>query len=154
MPKKDDGSGEWLIPNAKTWLKHWNGIILEQSQNALSNHQASVGREALLKALHAIKSVDEFEWELDFQAGKVGLTAEAILLDMCAQIWSELQQADELYESTLLFEFAPHGTEFLIAAELVIPLDEICISDEFAWYSGDGGDTIEINANDYLRWKP
>ncbi|MBC8232715.1 hypothetical protein H8E77_24465 [bacterium] len=150
LPKKDDGSGEWIKTNAKNWLEHRNGAMLEQVQNALANHQTQDGWEALLEIMYALQSVDDFEWDVVFQPGTVGPAAETELLSMCVQIRGVLQLADALYESTLLFQFAPHGTQFLIAAELVVPLDEVTISDEFAWYSGDGGDTVQITLTDYF----
>ena len=150
LPRKDNGSGAWITKNVKNWLAHRNDYILEHANNALSGHQAHNGWEALLEISRSLGQVDDFEWDVDFQSGQVGPTARTELLEMCAQIRSELQQADALYEGTLLFEFAPHGTQFLIAAELVVPLEAVNISNEFAWYSGDGGASIEITATDYF----
>jgi len=150
LPKKDDGSGVWIAKNAKNWLAQRNGYILEYANNGLLNHQAHNGWEALRQISLSLGSVDDFEWDIDFQSGHVGPTAKTELLAMCAQIRSALQQADALYEGTLLFEFAPHGTQFLIPAELVVPLEEVSISDEFAWYSAGATDSAEITSTDYF----
>jgi len=150
LPKKDDGSGVWIKTNAKNWMANRNSFILEQANGALSEHQTHNGWEALRTILHSLEQVNDFEWNLVFQPDEVGPTAKTELLAMCAQIRSALQQADALYEGTLLFEFAPHGTQFLIAAKLVVPLEEVNISDDFAWYSAGATDSAEIMPTDYF----
>jgi len=60
-----------------------------------------------------------------------------------------LKSVEFLHYEVLACEFGPSDTEFLIPAQLVIPLDEILYNDELFWYSSDG-EVIEPIELDYF----
>lgn len=67
LPRKDDGSGVWIAKNVKNWLTQRNGYILEYANNGLLMHQAHNGWEALREISLSLGSLEDFEWDVDFQ---------------------------------------------------------------------------------------
>ncbi|MBC8232719.1 hypothetical protein H8E77_24485 [bacterium] len=61
-----------------------------------------------------------------------------------------LELVESLHYETLVFEFGPEGTEFLIPTELVIPWEEIEYNDGLFWYSGDDGEIIDLIDMEYF----
>ncbi len=153
LPGSDDGSGEWAKHGAKWQIRGKVSNVEEWTMKLLISHDAGDGWESLYNIRRAFKSWDELDTDVNALMNttqtKMGLAACEKVLIYSDQVRPHLETVDSLYYGTLNFEFGPHGTEFLIPAELVIPWIEISISDELFWYSGDSGETIDIFGMDY-----
>lgn len=153
LPKSDDGSGEWAKNGMKNHMLHKSDSVAEQIAMALEAHELENGWDTLKSLIGALHCLDELDEDIsDFMSDKVlkvGLVACARIQEYSDEIREQLEIADSLYYATLLFEFGPDGTEFLIPAELVIPFDEIAISDELFWYSDDG-ELIDLIDMEYI----
>lgn len=152
LPKQDNGSDEWARHRTKLNIRDASKNATKCSTMALQSHNEGDGWKALEKLLRAIKSLDKLDARLNTLMNgneQMGAAACANIQAYSDQVRPLLETADSLYNATLFFEFEPHGTEFLIPAELVVPWDEIIISDELFWYSGDG-ELIDLIEMDYF----
>ncbi|MBM3243002.1 hypothetical protein FJZ31_42625 [Candidatus Poribacteria bacterium] len=152
LPKEDDGSGEWAKNGTKLNIRWQSAVVSDKTGNALDAHNAGNGRMALRRTLEGLNALDELDARIkalmDDNYTKMGSVACAKIQAYSDQVRPLLETVDLLYDSTLVFEFAPSGTQFLIPAELVIPFEEIFISDELFCYSE--GDIIEPIEIDYF----
>lgn len=139
----DDGvpNGEWLDANAHGEI---DGVI-GKVEDAIKAHLDGKDSDTLKKTLEALKMLVELEeWtQKKASEGKIGQVTVNVMMSYQADIRALLDSVDAMHERTLLFEFGPHGTQFAVPAELVVPWDEVLISDELVWYSGDAGETVD-----------
>ncbi|MBC8232716.1 hypothetical protein H8E77_24470 [bacterium] len=128
-----------------------NGDIIAETTEVLENHNADDGWDALTTLYADFLLLDDFAATLIelLNDSDIGPVASATLQNYNDQVRSQLETVDQLYVSTLTFEFSPHGLEFLIPAELVVPCSQVCISDDLFFYSDDG-EIVEPTEIDYF----
>jgi hypothetical protein len=151
LPKTDDGSGEWINSVDKRKMVSQISNAIEQINQVLEAHSAGDGWGALDKLYLAFRFLDDFAANLNqaLQNNDIGYQAYLMVQADINQSSLLLQTVDDLYHSTLTFELSPHGTEFLLPADLVMPFKEISIADESFWYSTDG-ELIDVIQMDYF----
>jgi hypothetical protein len=147
LPKKDDGLGEWAKHGTKMNLRGQVQQVGSKILCALECYQANIPRMALNRAFEALNALDELDARLDKIAAeeykKMGAVACEKIQAYSDVLRPMLETVDSLTESALTFLFNPHGTQFQLPAELVIPFEEILISDELFLYSDDSGTSVE-----------
>jgi len=152
LSKKDDGSGEWATSTrrASTYNKNkWVGIKVKW---ALNEHNMGDSEDTLDKTGDALDKLDELDAYIDscVNVGKMGSVARDKIRAYSDEIRATLEEVISLHYATLVFEFGPHGTEFLVSAELVVPWDNILCNDGLFWYSEDDGETLDLIDIDFF----
>ena len=154
LPGSDDGSGEWAKNGTKNNIRGQVANVMEDLAGALEAHQLDEHRETLRQFARTEEALDELDSRIESlvtsNQPKMGLPACSKIQDSSDFTRVLVEDAKRLYSSTLLFEFGPHGTQFLVPVELVVPMSEVEISSEVAWYSGDCGNTIEVSETHYF----
>ena len=114
-------------------------------------HNGDSDQRALGKTDRALYRLGETDAHIDYLVaeGKLGSVARDNIRASLNGIRAALETVRSLHYETLLFGFGPHGTEFLVPAELVIPWDMVVYSDDLFWYSGDSGEVVDIIDMDY-----
>ena len=149
LAKKDDGSGEWMKVRHKRRTLSDVEIVKNQVTNALDMYNQDYNGWARKKTYNALDALDELD-KLVAQ-GKMGTAARDKIQAYSDDIRAALESVEFQFCRTLLFEFGPHGTEFLVPAELLISWDEIIYSDALFWYS-DGGSYDILDVIDLGYW--
>ena len=145
LAEADDGSGEWVKPAPKTYTLQDRQAVENRVTTALEYHSGENNTGALNKTRAALDRLDVLGTNNDNRVanGKMGSLARDNIKAYSDDIREVLETVDSLHYETLTFEFGPHGTEFLVPAELVIPLETI-FYDGLFWYSGDGGEVVDL----------
>lgn len=143
LPKKDDGSGEWIKKSKKTGILADNEMVEMKVSMALQSHNQNWDKGTLKNTRYALKALAELDSEIDKLASrkKLGSAAYDKIKAYSDNIRAALKEVKSLYYQVLLFEFGPHGTVFKISAELVVPWDEVIFSDAMFWYA-EGSDAV------------
>ncbi|MBC8228923.1 hypothetical protein H8E77_05165 [bacterium] len=148
----DDPSGEWAEWIYKlTKLTTGSATITSKVAMALAMQILDDNELVLAYTREALDKLDALEADMDdgLANGKIGSAAYDNIQAYNDDIRATLELVESLNYETLVFEFEPEGTEFLIPAELVIPWDEIIYNDVLFWYSGDG-ELIDLIDMDYF----
>ena len=153
--KPKDGPDEWVkVKKDEDYKKSTSDKSKkgkDKVRDALKKFDEDDGLEVLKKAKDALKKLDEMDAytkQLVVEK-KMGVVASDTIEAYSDDAYPILELIDSLYYVTLEFEFGPHGTEFAVPAELVIPWDEIILSDELLWYS-EGGEIVDLIDLDYF----
>jgi len=146
LEKKDDGSGEWVKSKYKYSILFKNLIVRFNVAIASALDNWGYDGNALDETLDALDDLGKLDDKIaDLVARKkMGAAAGDKVKAYSDDIRAALEQVASLHYTTLLFEFGPHGTQFLISAELVIPWDEILYNDALFWYSAGDGAIIDL----------
>jgi len=143
-------SGEWVKDSDKNPTRDKSKAVKDKVEDALQKHNEDNDKDALTKTCEALDRLDDLDLQINklVADGKMGLVARDNIQAYSDDVRMALESVESLHYRTLLFEFAPEGTEFQVSAELVIPWSEILYSDGLFWYSGDGG-IIDLIDMDY-----
>ncbi len=149
--KKNHPSGEWMAKNHVDRLLRKTRRIKEPVMVVWTKHNGDSDQRALGKTDRALYRLGETDAHIDYLVaqGKLGTVARDSIRASLNGTRAALETIRSLHYETLLFEFGPHGTEFLVPAELVVPWDTVIYSDDLFWYSGDGGEVVDIIDLDY-----
>ena len=146
LAEADDGSGEWVKPLPKTNTLGDCNVVRNKITAALNEHNGGNNQAAMNRTREGLDNLDVLDTHNDNRVAndKMGSLARDNIEAYSEQIRTALEVVESLHYETLTFEFGPHGTEFAVPAELIVPLDEIFINDDLFWYSGDGGEVIDL----------
>ncbi|MFQ6043035.1 MAG: hypothetical protein ACE5PV_19450, partial [Candidatus Poribacteria bacterium] len=127
----DDPSGEWVKNKDKNPTCDKSKKVKDEVIKALEKHNEENDEDALKETRDALEKLDELAGHIDKLVieGKMGSVARDNIRAYSDDIRISLESVESLHYETLLFEFGPEGTEFMVPAELVVPWDEILYSD-------------------------
>jgi ribosomal protein L17 len=147
----DDPSGEWAKDGDRKSTLGKNEDVKDEVIKALDKHNQENDEDALKETRDALAKLDELAEHIDklVTEGKMGSVARDNIRAYSDDIRIALESVEYLHYETLLFEFGPEGTEFIVPAELVVPWEEILYNDALFWYSADG-EVIDLIDLDYI----
>jgi len=152
LAEAEEDSGEWVKPAPKTYTLQDRQQVENKVTAALNEHNDGKNKAALNRTREAQDKLDALDTRNDNRvaSGKMGAVAHDNIKAYSDNIRAALEEVEYLHYETLTFEFGPCGTEFAVSAELVVPLDEVLCTDDLFWYSGDGGEVIDLLDMDYF----
>jgi len=138
LSKEDDSSDEWVEHKYKgdtLWKSFEVRYKVIRAWRAHTDDQ-----KRLERTLEALDSLDTMDAHIDtlVDEGKMGAFARDTIGAYSNDIRLALELVVSLHYDVLVFHFGPHGTELLVSAQLVIPLDVVLYKDALFWYSPDG----------------
>ncbi len=169
---EDDPSDEWVKAGrgGKDATLKKSKAVKDKSNKSKQKRAEGKAKEAKNEAKNSLNELDKLQEHLVklLSDGKIGAVAHDNVQAQNDQIEGELAFAesqlgeefsadcfevvitfDDVDYEVLIFEFGPHGTQFLVSVELVIPWDDIIYSDGLFWYSEGSGETIDLIDMDY-----
>ena len=156
---ENDPSGEWVNSKGKKDALKKCQELVDKVLEALEKHAEGDIKDVPSKVKDTLKKTADLEKKINelVDKGKMGSIAQAKLQESIDALYPPFELLAYLYHSdgslyyrTLLYVFGPHGTEFKVNAQLIVPWDEVLCTNGLFWYSGDCGGNVDPTEMSYF----